>query len=147
MRVFAHTYFYLALFNTRDAHHRRVVEFMTGFSGGVVTTQWVLTEVADAFASIRQRRQLQAKFQVLAEDPETDIVEASPELFEKGLDLYNSRPDKFWSLTDCISFVVMTGERNSDALTGDRHSIKQVSRLYSRNSRSLLPLRIETFQS
>jgi predicted nucleic acid-binding protein len=29
MRVFADTYFYLALFNTRDAHHKRVVEFMT----------------------------------------------------------------------------------------------------------------------
>ncbi len=67
MRVFADTYFYLALFNTRDAHHRRVVESMTGFSGGVVTTRWVLTEVADAFASIPQRRQLQAKFQVLAD--------------------------------------------------------------------------------
>ena len=58
---------------------------------------------------------------MLAADPETRIVEASPELFEKGLTLYNSRPDKFWSLTDCISFVVMTEERISDALTGDRH--------------------------
>ena len=121
MRVFADTYFYLALFNTRDAHHKRVVEFMAGFTGGVVTTQWVLTEVADAFASIPQRRHLQAKFQVLSDDPETQIVEASPELFEKGLNLYNSRPDKLWSLTDCISFVVMTEERISDALTGDRH--------------------------
>jgi predicted nucleic acid-binding protein len=121
MRVFADAYFYLALFNTRDAHHKRVAEFITGFTGGVVTTQWVLTEVADAFASIPQRRQLQAKFQILADDPETRIVEASPDLFEKGLALYNSRPDKFWSLTDCISFVVMTEERISDALTGDRH--------------------------
>jgi len=121
MRVFADTYFYLALFNTRDAHHKRIVEFMTGFTGGVVTTQWVLTEVADAFASIPQRRQLQAKFRLLADDPETRIVEASPELFEKGLNLYNSRPDKLWSLTDCISFMVMTEEQISDALTGDRH--------------------------
>jgi len=52
VRVFADTYFYLALFNTRDTHHRRVVDFMATFTGGVVTTQWVLTEVADAFASI-----------------------------------------------------------------------------------------------
>lgn len=121
MRAFADTFFYLALFNTRDAHHRNVVKFMAGFTGGVVTTQWVLTEVADAFASIPQRRHLQAKFQVLTDDPETHIVEAAPELFEKGLALYNSRPDKLWSLTDCISFVVMTEERISDALTGDRH--------------------------
>jgi predicted nucleic acid-binding protein len=81
----------------------------------------MLTEVAGALASIPQRRQLQAKFQLLADDPETHIVKASPDLFERGLTLYNSRPDKFWSLTDCISFVVMAEERISDALTGDRH--------------------------
>ena len=69
--MFADTYFYLALFNTRDTHHRQVVDFVATFLGGVVTTQWVLTEVADAFASIPQRRELQAKFRVLAEDPGT----------------------------------------------------------------------------
>jgi predicted nucleic acid-binding protein len=31
MKVFADTYFYLALFNTRDAHHRRLVEYISGF--------------------------------------------------------------------------------------------------------------------
>ena len=110
MRVFADTYFYLALFNSRDAHHRRVVEFVSKFIGDVVTTQWVLTEVADAFAGVPQRRQLQAKFRVLDEDPETHIVEASPQLFDRGLALYNARSDKEWSLTDCISFVVMADE-------------------------------------
>lgn len=121
MRAFADTYFYLALFNTRDTHHQRVVEFIATFAGGVVTTQRVLTEVADAFASIPQRRELQAKFRVLEEDPGTHIVDASPELFEHGLALYNARPDKEWSLTDCISFVVMTDEGLEEALTGDRH--------------------------
>lgn len=52
MTVFADTFFYLALFNTRDAHHLRVLDFIGNFFGGVVTTQWVLTEVADAFARI-----------------------------------------------------------------------------------------------
>jgi predicted nucleic acid-binding protein len=28
MRLYADTFFYLALFNRRDAHHRRVVEFV-----------------------------------------------------------------------------------------------------------------------
>jgi hypothetical protein len=121
VKVFADTWFYLALFNTRDTHHRRVVDFVATFTGGVVTTQWILTEVADAFASIPQRRELQAKFQVLTEDPGTHIVVASPELFERGLALYNARPDKEWSLTDCISFVVMADEGLIEALTGDRH--------------------------
>jgi len=121
VKVFADTYFYLALFNARDAHDRRVVEFVAAFAGGVVTTQWVLTEVADAFARIPQRRELRAKFRVLGEDAETHIVGASPELFERGLALYDDRPDKEWSLTDCISFVAMGEEGLTEALTGDRH--------------------------
>jgi uncharacterized protein len=121
MTVFADAYFYLALFNSRDAHHRRVLEFMGRFTGGVVTTQWVLTEVADAMAGVPERREVQAKFGLLSEDAGTQIVEASPELFERGLKLFNDRPDKGWSLTDCISFVVMADEGLREALTGDRH--------------------------
>jgi uncharacterized protein len=35
--------------------------------------------------------------------------------------LYHSRPDKRWSLTDCISFTVMKEEGIAEALTGDHH--------------------------
>jgi hypothetical protein len=38
--------------------------------------------------------------------------------------LYDARPDKDWSLTDCISFVVMGDERLTEALTGDRHFVQ-----------------------
>jgi len=38
-----------------------------------------------------------------------------------GLELYARRPDKSWSLTDCISFVVMTDRGLTEALTGDHH--------------------------
>ncbi len=34
---------------------------------------------------------------------------------------YGGRPDKEWSLTDCISFVVMQDEQIIEALTADRH--------------------------
>jgi predicted nucleic acid-binding protein len=37
------------------------------------------------------------------------------------LDLYRRRPDKAWSVTDCISFVVMEGDGIREALTGDQH--------------------------
>jgi predicted nucleic acid-binding protein len=49
------------------------------------------------------------------------IVPPDTELFESGLELYEKRPDKDWSLTDCISFVVMKREGIVDALTGDHH--------------------------
>lgn len=42
-------------------------------------------------------------------------------LLERGLDLMRGRPDKDWSLTDCISFVVMSDAGLKEALTGDCH--------------------------
>lgn len=38
-----------------------------------------------------------------------------------GIRLYEQRRDKQWSLTDCISFVVMKREGLTEALTGDHH--------------------------
>jgi uncharacterized protein len=32
-----------------------------------------------------------------------------------------SRPDKDWSLTDCVSFVVLTQNQLVEALTADQH--------------------------
>ena len=49
------------------------------------------------------------------------VVPASEDLFNRGEALYAARPDKDWSLTDCISFVVMRDREIAEALTGDHH--------------------------
>ena len=49
------------------------------------------------------------------------IIPADEELFQAGFDYFEARPDKGWSLTDCISFVVMEREQLTEALTGDHH--------------------------
>jgi hypothetical protein len=45
----------------------------------------------------------------------------SPTVYQAGFDLFATRPDKAWSLTDCISSGVMTGRKLSEALTADHH--------------------------
>lgn len=57
----------------------------------------------------------------LKSDPLIEIVPPTLALFDMGLALYADRPDKQWSLTDCISFVVMRQHGLSEALTGDHH--------------------------
>jgi len=37
------------------------------------------------------------------------------------MELMANRPDKNWSLTDCITFVIMREAGLQEALTGDRH--------------------------
>ena len=41
--------------------------------------------------------------------------------FQRGSALFSARPDKEWSLTDCISFVVMDERGMSGTLTNDHH--------------------------
>jgi uncharacterized protein len=53
--------------------------------------------------------------------PRTHIIPLDSRLLQRGLDLFANRPDKNWSLTDCISFVVMQNEGLTQALTGDGH--------------------------
>jgi len=67
------------------------------------------------------RREVRGLFEEMERDEQIIIVEATEALYRRGLALYDARPDKEWSLTDCISFEVMTEEGLEAALTGDRH--------------------------
>ncbi len=60
----------------------------------------------------------------MRQDSHTLVTPSSSELLEEGIALYLGRPDKDWSLTDCISFVVMEREGLREALTADRHFIQ-----------------------
>jgi len=52
---------------------------------------------------------------------DVEIVPASQELFELGVNLFETRQDKDWSLTDCTSFCGMSEHGMCDALTADHH--------------------------
>ncbi len=119
--VFADSFYYLAVINADDAAHDRAVRLSDSLGGLVVTTAWVLTEVADALAAPEQRPGFLALLQTLRDDPEVTIVPPDERVFEAGIELYSRRPDKGWSLTDCISFVVMREQEITEALTGDHH--------------------------
>ncbi len=53
--------------------------------------------------------------------PRVQIVALDSRLFSRGLERMASRADKDWSLTDCISFIIMEEERIHEALTADQH--------------------------
>jgi predicted nucleic acid-binding protein len=119
--VFADTYYFVALSNPRDAAHPRAVSWTATFSGRLVTTAWVLTEFANHMNDPRNRPEFISMLNDLRSDPQVLIVPPDQALFDEGVQLFEQRPDKHWSLTDCISFVVMQREGITEALTGDHH--------------------------
>ena len=120
-RVFADAFYFVALLNRADQFHAKATAAAQGLRGEVVTTEWVLMEVADALASSVSRRAVAPFVYDLLADPKVEIVRAEGGWFERGLQLYEQRPDKAWTLTDCISFVVMSEKHLNEALTGDHH--------------------------
>jgi uncharacterized protein len=120
--VFADTFYFLALLFRGDTAHQRANEFFDNYRGHLITTDWVMTELADALASTEKNR---AKFletrSYLMTDPDVFIVSFDDELFENAITLYEQRLDKQWSLTDCVSFVIMQERKIHEALTGDHH--------------------------
>ncbi len=119
--VFADTFYFLALLTERDEAHSWAKDSSRDRRGRLVTTAWVLTEVADALADPASRASFLGLLGRLRRHPRAAIVPPTEDLFDRGLALYADRPDKDGSLTDCISFTVMREMGITEALTGDRH--------------------------
>lgn len=118
--VFGDAFYFVGLVNRADEHHAKVIAAARELRTGLVTTEWVLAEFADALAGSSSRRFVPQFIRDLEQDPKVRVIRASTALFARGLKLYEDRPDKEWSLTDCISFVVMKDEGLTDVLTGDK---------------------------
>ena len=119
--LFADAFYFIALLNPFDQYHQAAVTASRQLTSRLSTTHWILIEVADALGSPCVRQRVAPFLNRIAADPNIMITPPDPDLFDRGLDLYARRPDKAWSLTDCISFVVMAERGLIDALTGDRH--------------------------
>jgi predicted nucleic acid-binding protein len=120
-RVFADTFFFLAVLNRRDPSHEAALRFYADANMHFVTTEWVLGEVANASSAPTMRAGFKRLFDLLERDARMRIIPASHDAFRRGLELYFNRPDKEWSFTDCASFAVMSEEGMEQALTGDHH--------------------------
>ena len=117
--VGADTFYYLALVNSADDRHAQA--YTVGYAGRMVTTSWVLTELANTLAKPATRLAFLQGLAQMRSDPDITILPPEVPLCDEGLKLHAARPDKEWSLTDCISFVVMQREGITEALAGDDH--------------------------
>jgi uncharacterized protein len=117
--IYADTSYFVAAIRPRDSYHDRANRLMRDYSGDVVTTDFVIVELGNYLYRVKDRSSFEPIWKGIQEDHQFDIIEASRELLDRGISRYVDRPDKAWSLTDCISFVVMEENGVIEALTSD----------------------------
>lgn len=121
-KYFADAWFYVALIDRRDSHHARVVRLAGVISPHqLVTHDAVFTEVLAYFAEDGARVRQHAVDSVRQTMRFSEVLAADRRLFNAALDRYSGRPDKEYSLVDCMSMVVMEEQGIRHVLTNDHH--------------------------
>jgi predicted nucleic acid-binding protein len=122
--AFVDTLYFVALFNPRDQWHAHaVVASKLNADTKLITTEEVLVELLNFFSEYGEKARLGAVTQAegILSSANIDVARQSHEGFIAGLTLYKARPDKGYSLTDCISMLTMRERGISDILTHDDH--------------------------
>jgi predicted nucleic acid-binding protein len=122
-RVFADSLYWIALSHQKDQWHTTALKVSHALrTAELITTQEMLGEFLTAFRhspalrSIAVRRTDQIKA-----DPRIRVLPQSDHSFQAGFALYKARPDKEYSLADCISMEAMRQEGITEILTHDTH--------------------------
>ena len=119
--TFIDTSYVLALLNTHDKYHRQAQNLASEIDSKLLTTEAILTEIGNALAKLKWRELAVSTLDDIRGDEDIEILSVNSTLFTKALNLYASRMDKTWGLTDCISFIVMKEKALTEALTADHH--------------------------
>jgi predicted nucleic acid-binding protein len=124
MKAFADTFHFISLVDPTEPQHRRCSQLSLLYRH-IVTSDFVLIELLNYFANFRVLRLRAAQLvQWMRRRPDFEVISASRELFDESLRLYQNRPDKDWSLTDCSSFLIMQELGIDAALTADKHFVQ-----------------------
>ncbi len=123
-RICADTNSYVALLSPQDELQVRAKEVSKLIlNAGVVTGEWVLTELLNKFAGSGTELRVAAALAAadLRADTAVDVLPFTSASFSEALALYRDRADKRWSLTDCSSVLSMWQQGIHEVLTYDRH--------------------------
>ncbi len=117
--AFADSFYWIALALPTDASYAQARKVKIY----IVTTDDVLGEYLNYFSRAPEylRRQVAASVGAILRDPTVRVIPQSRDTFLSGLELFSERPDKGYSLTDCVSMQTMRREGLTDILTNDKH--------------------------
>jgi predicted nucleic acid-binding protein len=122
--VFLDTSFIIALENRDDPYHQRAKQLARELDEQNVTLllHWgVLLEIGDGYARLNRREKGRQVLHRLFNEQGYQVDLLDEPLLTDAVEMYQSRADKEWGLTDCVSFVLMRRKGIFEALTADVH--------------------------
>ena len=122
--VFADTGYWVALINPRDQWRQKVLAQSAQLGlAKIVTIDEVIIEVLNYFSKtdpVLRQAAVKVVRKIIA-NPNNEVIPQTHTSFLKGLQLYETRKDKQYSLTDCISMQTMREREIQEILTFDSH--------------------------
>jgi len=124
-RLFLDTVFIQALLNKNDQYHTQAKALLPMVKNAVEVwiTEAILIEVGNALSAVNRTASVQFINQCYQTE-NIKVVSVDSSLLMRALELYHSRKDKDWGLTDCISFIVMQEQGLIYAVTADIHFVQ-----------------------
>ena len=123
--VFADTRYWVAILNPKDQLHKRATEVSKSLGQvRILTSEMVLDELLAALSKPPIRRMAIQSVENILANPNVEVVPQTSVQFREAFEMYKSRADKEWSLTDCASFVLMKSRSITEALAHDNHFVQ-----------------------
>ncbi|MBI1923784.1 type II toxin-antitoxin system VapC family toxin [Candidatus Poribacteria bacterium] len=122
--VFLDTSGLVGLVNAHDRLHQKATQVYQGLRVKQITTDAVLVEAGNLLRYLGTRHlagRLKDRVEAAKQLGMIEVVHVDEALMERAWQLYRNRPDKEWSMTDCISFIVMQDRGVVQAFTDDHH--------------------------
>ena len=123
-KIFADTSYWIAILRDNDQWHEIAILVIDKLGEiEIVTTESVLIEVLNYFSEYKSdvKEYVANYVEEILNDEETLVLLHNHDDFLKALELYKSRLDKGYSLTDCVSMNAMRELGIIEALTNDQH--------------------------
>ena len=123
-KVFADTCYWIAIANPEDQLHEKARSVSRDLGTIlIITNDEVLIEFLTFFGEkgpVLRKKAVDLVRRIIS-NPNIKVVPQTRMSFHEGVNLYEQRPDKGYSLTDCISMNTMKLENLNEVLTHDNH--------------------------
>ena len=120
--IFIDTSFFIALMNESDQYHMIAKKFskIIRVNNPLFLTEGIILELGDAFCK-NKRQEVNSIINSLYGSNQCTIIPIQTNLIKDSLKFFSNRRDKTYSLTDCMSFIVMRTLGIHYSLSSDTH--------------------------